>query len=62
MTIDSNELVCAECAKEQGHTQELKVCKKCGASSDKDPLTRKYCRKCAKKLGVCRICGKKLEK
>jgi len=53
--------LCSGC-KSLAHTMELKMCKKCGKSSDQDRHTLKYCTTCATELGVCRKCGKKLTK
>lgn len=54
-------MICKDCEK-LAYTMELKVCKICKKTSDHDPKTRRYCTSCAKKLGICRTCGKELKK
>ncbi|MDO8504736.1 MAG: hypothetical protein Q7S36_02675 [Candidatus Liptonbacteria bacterium] len=50
-------LLCEEC-RTIAHSAEVKVCKRCGVSSDKDKATLLYCPACADMLNLCRSCGK----
>lgn len=51
--------VCPSCIGKT-RTGDLKACKECGKIDFLSIDTVMYCRKCAKKLGVCRGCGIRL--
>ncbi len=52
-------MLCETC-KTLAFSAVLKMCKRCRKTTDQDNHTLKYCRDCAKELGVCRGCGTKL--
>ena len=56
----ADKTICPLCEKRL-FTMLVKVCKGCGKTSDADSATLRYCTDCAKKLGVCRGCGKDLK-